>query len=724
MDLSDDEIEIALRNNSATKSDENDADAAISISQAVPETPAKAGDDHKPDEMAPIGLESQVTDFEIGIQEHQPIITDEQSKEESKERATNATSEEDAVSDIFKGLAFWIPCFPGRSQYVARIVRHGGQVVADYLNQPKNVWIVVPRGNAMIISSAHMHVFTDFITECADNRTLLDVEKYRVPDLSSAAKASAGVKSTSAVGRSKYSKDEDRKLVQAVWRLEKKYNDKIRGNALYQEIEKDFPGRSFHSLRDRYLKHLLHRVDEYGLGYYGVDTSVPQPTYPVHAPQPSSPEIFSQQERQPSLNEEPKQHEQDMVIVIDNPETLQQLEERQWTEQEDKALLSRVGIFGKGVVKSLRDFSSVTRCRIKTHLPTRTFDEIEDRFQFLRQQNRYPGEQSSSQDLKNLVGTHAPTMQSQQFQQEMDDEDREVVADLTQRAIKKRPVRRVSEFPLVARLETSPDSRQVEQRRPLSELGFVDELARKRMDIGSPEIDLTMPAVEAPMVAEEEEEDEPPKKQTKKRLQPMIAVEIAADTMRKKNKRTKYELFDDENSGELDEELVHYLLEQTRLSPDFERRIQIMAETTGFDRAIVLNYLMMASGNWKLTYDFLSAPDNQHRALLRSYLFTKRDDSILYRFMDKVEDIDYGRDYSDLVRVPKSQFDRQYYTVADMKRVRGAGAVLKRLEFLKDVDGARMERLVEMGLFELLPGQANFRESRSASSSRAASRAH
>ncbi|KAK8189794.1 uncharacterized protein BKA78DRAFT_380206 [Phyllosticta capitalensis] len=157
--------------------------------------------------------------------------------------------------DLFADQTFWIAQrVPNRPDLV-KLVKYNGGTLEQVESRAK--YRIVDRTRDGLPPGAISH---RYILDSVDNCELEDVETHRCGPRAGSATEAGSSKNASSThaprhGRLPFSAQDDRDLYCHMRQYEKK-GAHMKGNEIYKDHAKLFPRHSFHSYRDRYLKHL------------------------------------------------------------------------------------------------------------------------------------------------------------------------------------------------------------------------------------------------------------------------------------------------------------------------------------------------------------------------------------------------------------------------------------------------------------------------------------
>uniref|UniRef100_A0A4W5K8Q0 Telomeric repeat-binding factor 2-interacting protein 1 n=1 Tax=Hucho hucho TaxID=62062 RepID=A0A4W5K8Q0_9TELE len=151
---------------------------------------------------------------------------------------------------------------PGPTKvHLQPVIKAGGGLVCR-AQEPGAFLLIDPKEIGSVAgSAAHWYVSTQYIRDCMEKNQQLEVEDYRFkPDNAQANVQTRSAKqSVGSSGRMGYTLEEDKAIMTYIC----EHKRESRGNRVWQEMAKNgLTCHSWQSMKDRYLKQLIHRLPE------------------------------------------------------------------------------------------------------------------------------------------------------------------------------------------------------------------------------------------------------------------------------------------------------------------------------------------------------------------------------------------------------------------------------------------------------------------------------
>ncbi|XP_027023668.2 telomeric repeat-binding factor 2-interacting protein 1 isoform X2 [Tachysurus fulvidraco] len=138
------------------------------------------------------------------------------------------------------------------------LISNGGGVVCR-TQEPNAILLADPRDiTAAVGAAGHFYISTQYIHDCVAQNQQLDIESYRFNSLQPVQTRAASRK-RHATGRLGYSLEDDTAILNFI----AKHQKEVKGNRIWQQMEhQHITNHSWQSMKDRFLKHLQHKLQQ------------------------------------------------------------------------------------------------------------------------------------------------------------------------------------------------------------------------------------------------------------------------------------------------------------------------------------------------------------------------------------------------------------------------------------------------------------------------------
>ncbi|KAF7693149.1 telomeric repeat-binding factor 2-interacting protein 1 [Silurus meridionalis] len=154
-------------------------------------------------------------------------------------------------------MRFFIRPGPTKVQ-LQPLISNGGGILCR--NQESNAILLANPGDitSAVQGAGHFYISTQYVHDCVAQNQQLDLESYRFSNLQPIRTRAASRKHR-ATGRMGYSREDDTSILNFIT----KHQKEAKGNRIWQQMElQGITAHSWQSMKDRFLKHLQHRLKE------------------------------------------------------------------------------------------------------------------------------------------------------------------------------------------------------------------------------------------------------------------------------------------------------------------------------------------------------------------------------------------------------------------------------------------------------------------------------
>ncbi|XP_060714558.1 telomeric repeat-binding factor 2-interacting protein 1 [Tachysurus vachellii] len=154
-------------------------------------------------------------------------------------------------------MRFFIRPGPTKVQ-LQPLISNGGGVVCR-TQEPNAILLADPSDiTAAVGAAGHFYISTQYVHDCVAQNQQLDIESYRFNSLQPVQTRAASRK-RHAKGRLGYSLEDDTAILNYI----AKHQKEVKGNRIWQQMEhQHITNHSWQSMKDRFLKHLQHKLQE------------------------------------------------------------------------------------------------------------------------------------------------------------------------------------------------------------------------------------------------------------------------------------------------------------------------------------------------------------------------------------------------------------------------------------------------------------------------------
>ncbi|KAI5607530.1 telomeric repeat-binding factor 2-interacting protein 1 isoform X1, partial [Silurus asotus] len=154
-------------------------------------------------------------------------------------------------------MRFFIRPGPTKVQ-LQPLISNGGGILCR--NQESDAILLANPGDitSVVQGAGHFYISTQYVHDCVAQNQQLDLESYRFSNVQPVRTRAASRKHR-ATGRMGYSKEDDTAILNFIT----KHQKEAKGNRIWQQMElQGITAHSWQSMKDRFLKHLQHRLKE------------------------------------------------------------------------------------------------------------------------------------------------------------------------------------------------------------------------------------------------------------------------------------------------------------------------------------------------------------------------------------------------------------------------------------------------------------------------------
>lgn len=154
-------------------------------------------------------------------------------------------------------MRFFIRPGPTKVQ-LQPLIYNGGGILCR--TQEPNAILLADPGDitAAVGSAGHFYISTQYVRDCVVQNQQLDIESYRFSTSHPVQTRAVSRKQRSA-GRMGYSPEDDVAILNFIG----KHQKEVKGNRVWQQMERQgVTGHSWQSMKDRFLKHLQHKLEQ------------------------------------------------------------------------------------------------------------------------------------------------------------------------------------------------------------------------------------------------------------------------------------------------------------------------------------------------------------------------------------------------------------------------------------------------------------------------------
>lgn len=154
-------------------------------------------------------------------------------------------------------MRFFIRPGPTKVQ-LQPLISNGGGVLCR--TQEPNAILLADPGDitAAVEDASHFYISTQYIHDCVAQNQQLDIENYRFSNFQAVQTRSTSRKRQD-TGRMSYSLEDDTAILNFIT----KHQKEAKGNRIWQQMERQcITSHSWQSMRDRFLKHLQHKLEQ------------------------------------------------------------------------------------------------------------------------------------------------------------------------------------------------------------------------------------------------------------------------------------------------------------------------------------------------------------------------------------------------------------------------------------------------------------------------------
>lgn len=154
-------------------------------------------------------------------------------------------------------MRFFIRPGPTKVQ-LQPLISNGGGVLCR--TQEPNAILLADPGDitAAVEDASHFYITTQYIHDCVAQNQQLDIENYRFSNFQAVQTRSTSRKRQD-TGRMSYSLEDDTAILNFI----AKHQKEAKGNRIWQQMERQcITSHSWQSMRDRFLKHLQHKLEQ------------------------------------------------------------------------------------------------------------------------------------------------------------------------------------------------------------------------------------------------------------------------------------------------------------------------------------------------------------------------------------------------------------------------------------------------------------------------------
>lgn len=153
-------------------------------------------------------------------------------------------------------MRFFIRPGPTKVQLQPLILNGGG--VLCRTQEPNAILLADPSDiTAAVESASHFYISTQYVHDCVAQNQQLDIENYRFSNLQPV-QTRATSRKQQGMGRMGYSLEDDATILNFI----AKHQKEAKGNRIWQQMEHQrITSHSWQSMRDRFLKHLQHKLE-------------------------------------------------------------------------------------------------------------------------------------------------------------------------------------------------------------------------------------------------------------------------------------------------------------------------------------------------------------------------------------------------------------------------------------------------------------------------------
>lgn len=154
-------------------------------------------------------------------------------------------------------MRFFIRPGPTKVQ-LQPLISNGGGVLCR--TQEPNAILLADPGDitAAVGSAGHFYISTQYVRDCVAQNQQLDIESYRFGS-SQPVQTRAASRKRQGTGRMGYSPEDDAAILDFIG----KHQKEAKGNRVWQQMERQgLTGHSWQSMKDRFLKHLQHKLEK------------------------------------------------------------------------------------------------------------------------------------------------------------------------------------------------------------------------------------------------------------------------------------------------------------------------------------------------------------------------------------------------------------------------------------------------------------------------------
>lgn len=154
-------------------------------------------------------------------------------------------------------MRFFIRPGPTKVQ-LQPLISNGGGVVCR-TQEPNAILLADPSDiTAAVGAAGHFYISTQYVHDCVAQNQQLDIESYRFNSLQPVQTRAASRK-RHATGRLGYSLEDDMAILNFI----AKHHKEVKGNRIWQQMEhQHVTNHSWQSMKDRFLKHLQHKLQQ------------------------------------------------------------------------------------------------------------------------------------------------------------------------------------------------------------------------------------------------------------------------------------------------------------------------------------------------------------------------------------------------------------------------------------------------------------------------------
>lgn len=154
-------------------------------------------------------------------------------------------------------MRFFIRPGPSKVQ-LQPLISNGGGVLCR-TQEPNAILLADPGDITDAVKAAgHFYISTQYVYDCVSQSQQLDIESYRLSNVQPVQTRAASRKQHS-TGRMGYSLEDDTAILKFI----SNHRKEAKGNRIWQQMEhQGITGHSWQSMKDRFLKHLQHNLEQ------------------------------------------------------------------------------------------------------------------------------------------------------------------------------------------------------------------------------------------------------------------------------------------------------------------------------------------------------------------------------------------------------------------------------------------------------------------------------